>query len=83
MIFALSRSSWALYNATMDYSAVIKALRSEQERIDRAIAQLEALNSADGVQAAKTRRLRKSMGLEERQQVAERMKRYWATRQMK
>ena len=32
----------------MDYGAVIKALRVEMEKIDRAIVELEALNSPDG-----------------------------------
>ena len=68
----------------MDYGAVIKALRSQMDQIDRAIAQLESLNSPDGSTAGtvqfKSRRGRKSMSPEERKQVAERMKRYWAGR---
>jgi len=49
------------------------------QQIDRAIANLEALNSPNGAEPA-TRRGRKSMSPEEAQQVSERMKRYWAGR---
>jgi hypothetical protein len=63
----------------LDYIAIIKALRAQAEQIDRAIANLEALNSPDGAELAK-RRGRKSMSPEEAQQVSERMKRYWAVR---
>ena len=68
----------------MDYSAIIKALRAEADKLDRAIAQLESLASPDGLISATlqtpNRRGRKSMGAEERQRVSERMKRYWAQR---
>lgn len=66
-------------NNGLRYGAVIKALRAQAEAIDRAIARLESLNSPDGAQPAK-RRGRKFMGPDERKQVAERMKRYWAAR---
>jgi hypothetical protein len=63
----------------VDYAAIIKALRAQMQQIDRAIANLEALNSPNGAEPAK-RRGRKSMSPEEAQQVSERMKRYWAGR---
>jgi hypothetical protein len=63
----------------MDYGAIIKGLRAQADQLDRAIAQLESLDSPDG-QQPKRRRGRKSMAPEERKQVAERMKRYWASR---
>ena len=65
----------------MDYTAIIRALRAQAEQIDRAIAQLESLNSSDGSAEGvlvKKRRGRKSMNPEERKQVSARMKRYWA-----
>ena|ERR1017187_10397437 len=57
----------------------------EVERIEAAIAQLEQLQSANGndsgtVSNPKPKRGRKSMDSEERQQVSERMKKYWASR---
>ena len=67
----------------MDYSAIIKALRVELEKLDHAIAQLQSLTSPDGlISAAQApqRRGRKSMGTAEREQVSIRMKRYWAQR---
>ena len=69
----------------MDYGAVIKALRVRVHQIELAIAELESLNSPNGSQAAlleglkvPARRGRKSMSPEERAEVSERMKRYWA-----
>jgi hypothetical protein len=72
----------------MDLSKVIKELRSQKEKIERAIASLEEIQGAHverHQQAApvKDRRGRKSMGAEERKQVAARMKRYWANRRSK
>jgi hypothetical protein len=65
----------------MDYSAIINALRAEIQQIDRAIADLEALNLPGGAEVRpKSRRGRRSMSEAERQQVSERMKRYWARR---
>ena len=61
----------------MDYSSIINDLHVQLERLDRAIAHLESPNSADGTAPPK-RRGRKSMGEAERQQVSERMIRYWA-----
>ena len=68
----------------MDYSAIIKALRVRVEAIDSAIANLESMMVPEPTPSSvKTpkRRGRKSMGEAERQQVSERMKRYWAKRQ--
>ena len=69
----------------MDYSAIIKALRVQMERIGRAIAELESLSSSDAQQLSdalqlQKRRGRKFMSAEERKAVAERMRRYWARR---
>ena len=59
------------------YSAIINSLRVHLDKINRAIRGLESLKSpAESIE----RRGRKAMGQEERKQVAERMKRYWARR---
>ena len=63
--------------------ATIRELRVELEEIDRTIAALELLAPAAGVGAAPApgrKRGRKGMNPEERQQVSERIKRYWAQR---
>jgi hypothetical protein len=59
----------------MDLLEVIQKLRLEKERVERAIANFERLKQVD---APPGRRGRKSMGTEERREVSERMKRYWA-----
>jgi len=67
----------------MDLYELIGQLRLRKERIDRAITAFENLQKTDGGSiegVVKNRRGRKSMGLEERRQVAERMKKYWASR---
>lgn len=64
----------------MNYSAIIQALRVYLSQIEHAIAELESLKSAGGLQLLPKRRGRKSMGEAERRDVSERMKRYWATR---
>lgn len=67
----------------MDIYQAIRALVEEKKRLDHLIAVLEELErSANHIQARtkKRRRGRKSMSLEERRQVSERMKRYWAQR---
>jgi len=72
----------------MDLSKVIKELRSQKERIEQAIAALEEIRGAHVERRqqpapVKDRRGRKSMGAEERKQVAARMKKYWANRRNK
>jgi len=67
----------------MDLSKALDDLYSEKEKLERAIASLEALQRAGGELARVTgakRRGRKSMNLQERAEVSERMKRYWANR---
>jgi hypothetical protein len=73
----------ALIIHSVDYRALIKELRLRAEALDRAIADIESLNSPAGsteLQSFKKRRGRRFMGQEERQQVSERMRRYWAGR---
>jgi hypothetical protein len=68
----------------MDLFKTIQELYAEKEKLDRVIASLEELQRSvsgragmpDGVK----RRGRKSMNTKERQEVSERMKKYWATR---
>jgi hypothetical protein len=63
----------------MDLSEIIRTLYVEKEKVENSIAALEALHATQGDERAR-RRGRKSMGDEERQQVSERMKKYWGSR---
>jgi len=67
----------------MDLFKAIQDLYAEKNKLERVIASLEELQrSADLTpepQSAK-RRGRKSMNSKERQQVSERMKKYWESR---
>jgi hypothetical protein len=71
----------------MDLYKAIRDLYAEKERLERVIASLEELQQkAVPVQetaTARSRRGRKSMSPTERQEVSERMKKYWATRRPK
>jgi hypothetical protein len=71
-----------LVHQPMDLSGTIRSLRAELARIDAAIAALQGVGSATGAGATppRSKRGRKSMAPEERQVVAERMRRYWAQR---
>jgi hypothetical protein len=62
----------------MDITQTIAELRLKKKKIDQTIQFLEGLLPSHEHPAVK-RRGRKSMGPEERQQVSERIKRYWAS----
>ena len=68
----------------MDLHKTIQDLYAEKEKLERVIASLEELQRAadanSHVMGRATRRGRKSMGSQERQEVSERMKKYWAGR---
>jgi hypothetical protein len=69
----------------MDLEPTIRMLKIELERVAAAIVQLEQLQNANGngsgtMTNPKSKRGRKSMDSEERRQVSERMKKYWASR---
>ena len=67
----------------MNLTEIIRVLYVEKQKLENSIAALEALGStnANGNGGPLLRRRgRKSMGAEERQQVSERMKRYWEGR---
>jgi seryl-tRNA synthetase len=70
----------------MDLSKTIQDLYAEKEKLERVIASLEELQRAadanSQVMGRSKRRGRKSMGSEERQEVSERMKKYWAGRRV-
>jgi hypothetical protein len=69
----------------MDLEDLIKTLQKQRSALDEVIVSLAAMRSSliEGrAAAAKKRRGRKSMGMGERQVVAERMKQYWATMSM-
>lgn len=59
----------------MDISGTLLALYAQKKRLENAIAELERLSGK-----CPTRRGRRFMGPVERQDVSERMKRYWAGR---
>ena len=65
----------------MDFENLIKKLQKERSALDEIITSLTEVRSflmEVKAAAAKKRRGRKSMGMEERRVVAERMKKYWA-----
>ena len=68
----------------MDLYKTIGELHGELDKLDHVIAALEELqgvhHSAEGLAIQPSRRGRKSMSAEERLEVAERMKKYWANR---
>jgi hypothetical protein len=68
----------------MDLYKAIQDLYAEKEKLERVIASLEELQRTSGTlpdlpKPAK-RRGRKSMSSKERQEVSERMKKYWDSR---
>jgi hypothetical protein len=68
----------------VDLAAAIQSLRAELMRVDQTIAALEGLRQVEGASAAEVKtpvkRGRKVMNPEERREVGERMRRYWAQR---
>ena len=68
----------------MDLVKAIRDLYEEKKRLDAVIASLEMMIAADTQFAdhvsSAHRRGRKSMSRDERREVSERMKRYWAAR---
>ena len=65
----------------MNLTEIIRNLYIEKAKVENSIAALEALDSHAGPgPSVGRRRGRKSMGVEEREQVSERMKKYWAAR---
>ena len=68
----------------MDLYKAIQDLYAEKEKLERVIASLEDLQrsaeSMPNLPRPAKRRGRKSMGPKERQEVSERMKRYWESR---
>ncbi len=67
----------------MDLRGPIEALKEQKQRVERAIAELESLHGGRTRTQAEIlykRRGRKSMDVEERQDVSKRMKQYWAKR---
>jgi hypothetical protein len=66
----------------MDLYRIIRELVEERDRLQRIINSLEGMNSAAHPQTASSgkRRGRKSMDSAAREEVSERMKRYWARR---
>jgi hypothetical protein len=71
----------------MDLHKAIQELREEKERLERVIASLGELQRSAGAIPALPERVprrgRKFMDPRERQEVSERMKKYWAARRQK
>ena len=71
----------------MDIDKAIQELRSEKTRLEWVIASLEELQRSAGAIPAPTHRVqcrgRKFMGPQERREVSQRMKKYWASRRKK
>jgi hypothetical protein len=69
----------------MDLSDAIQKLYAEKDSLMRAISALEALQNdakLGSSAVSRSRRGRKSMDPEERQEVSLRMKKYWASRRV-
>ena len=66
----------------MDLNKAIRDLHDELEKLNEVIASLEHFQST-GTLIAPPRRGRKSMPEEERKQVSERMRNYWAGRRQR
>lgn len=67
----------------MDLDKVITKLQAERAKLDNIITSLEQLKRSGAdvpKEVIKKRRGRKFMNEEDRQEVSERMKRYWAAR---
>lgn len=64
----------------MDLQRAIRELYEEKERINGVIESLEQYLRLHGAGVEKRKRGRKSMSAEERQEVSERMRKYWAAR---
>jgi hypothetical protein len=68
----------------MDLYKAIQDLYAEKEKLEHVIASLEELQRTGGsipvLPKSAKRRGRKSMNSQERQEVAERMRKYWASR---
>jgi len=88
MVTALGRGrliQTTSHSNKMDLYKAIQDLYAEKEKLERVIASLEELQRTSGtlptipVKTTK-RRGRKSMSSEERQEVSERMRKYWAGR---
>jgi len=70
----------------IDLSKILKDLYQQRERLEHVITSLEAFQEDAGAglnTKKKTNRGRKSMGADERLEVSERMRRYWASRRKK
>jgi dsDNA-specific endonuclease/ATPase MutS2 len=71
----------------MDLDKAIQQLHREKERLERVIASLEELQRTAGATPAPAERVRrrgrKFMGPQERLEVSQRMKKYWAARRKK
>jgi hypothetical protein len=71
---------------SIDLRKVLKDLYTQRERLEHVITSLEALQQGSAAELPpqkRTNRGRKSMGADERREVSERMRKYWAARRKK
>ncbi|SPE39612.1 conserved hypothetical protein [Candidatus Sulfopaludibacter sp. SbA3] len=84
MLFTVHKARYHSHCDAMDLYKAIQDLYAEKEKLERVIASLEELQRTAGavqpIPKSTRRRGRKSMSPTEREEVSERMKRYWATR---
>ena len=64
----------------MDIAQTLEQLYAEKQRLERAIAALQQLQAPQIAPDSGNRRGRKSMGAKEREEVSQRMTKYWANR---
>ncbi len=65
----------------MDLNKIIRELQDERKKLDQIVASLEQLKLNSGkTSQLESRRGRRSMDSDARQEVSKRMKRYWASR---
>ena len=80
----MPQGQWYVHCDAMDLYKAIQDLYAEKEKLERVIASLEELQRTAGALPAPPkparRRGRKSMDPAERQEVSERMRKYWASR---
>jgi hypothetical protein len=67
----------------MDVYKALRELHEEKSRLDSAIDALEARMKTISTKGSRSRRGRRSMSAEERDEVSRRMSRYWASRRNK
>lgn len=69
--------------AVVNTSQIITQLRTERDKLDRAIQALEQLGSSNGSGSGNRRKRRRHMSAEARAKIGEKMRQRWAERKKK